>query len=77
MTNRETIDAIFRKLTDAPIGVSCTNQQVLAALGMMTYAIMAVAYKDPAARQSEADHFCNTLQACIEVDPARLARPLN
>jgi hypothetical protein len=77
MTNRETIDAVFRKLTDAPVGVDCTNNQVLAALGMMTYAIMAVAFKDPTARQNEADRFCNTLPACIDVDPVRLAPSLN
>ena len=66
------IDQIFHRLAQAPVGLDCTFDQVLGALGMMASAILAVGFSG-ADRQARADGFCAALQACL----AQLRRPLN
>ena len=69
MTNRDTIDAIFRALAIAPKEIDCTNHQVLSACGLLVAAIMRECFADPI---GEAQSFCGALMACV--DPALRAK---
>ena len=71
MNNRDMVDQLYVRLVNAPDGLDCSINQVLAALGMMASAIFAEGY-DQADRQDQAARFCRALQACV--DPARLAQ---
>jgi hypothetical protein len=75
MSNRDTINQLFRHLADAPLAVdNCSSMEVLTALGMMAQALMEVAFTDRAARRNEADRFCATLRRCIDQNIAREQR---
>jgi hypothetical protein len=57
------IDQIFRRLSQSPRGLDCSNAEVLAALGLLAATIMRVAYNDP---KSEAERFCRALKTCVD-----------
>jgi uncharacterized protein YejL (UPF0352 family) len=66
MTNRDAmIDQVYVRLVNAPDGLECSVNQVLAALGMMASAILREGFSDPAARQDRANWFCRLLQANV------------
>ena len=71
MSNR--VNEIFQRLAAAPSAVDdCTNNEVLAALGMMVSALLNRGF-DPSDRTDRANRFCAILQACV----AQPAQPLH
>jgi hypothetical protein len=63
------IDQVFRRLSQSPRGLDCSNAEVLAACGMLVTAILRVAFADPVA---EAQSFCGAVMTCV--DPALKAK---
>ena len=63
MTNRDMIDAIFKRLSQAPVGLDATNHQVLMAAGLLITGILRTAFADPV---KEAERFCTTLRTCVD-----------
>ena len=59
------VDQVFQRLAQAPVGLDCNNGEVLAALGLLVNAILAVSFSNPADRQDSANRFCRALmQSC-------------
>jgi hypothetical protein len=63
--NGDMVDQVYLALVNAPTGLECSINQVLAALGMMASGILSEGFTDPAVRQQRTDAFCKALQVCI------------
>ena len=71
-TNRDAmIDRVFERLANAPDGLDCSVNQVLAGCGMLISAILREGYSNPAA---EADRFCRALLLHINRSNGAIAR---
>jgi hypothetical protein len=71
MTDREMIDAIFERLSQAPVGLDATNHQVLMAAGLLITGILRTAFADPV---GEAEHFSQVLQLAVKTCRGAVAR---
>ena len=71
VSDREMVDAIFDRLSNAPTGLDCTNGQVLAAAGLLICGILRTGYVDPV---GEAEHFSQVLQLAVKKCHGAVAR---
>jgi hypothetical protein len=74
MSDRDMVNRVFARLAEAPTGLDCSINQVLAACGMLVTAILREGFSDPAARQNEADRFSRFLQRCVNPSHDAIAR---
>jgi len=69
MTELDTVDVLFHKLANAPLGMDVTNAEVLAGCAMLVSAILQLGgFADPVA---EANRFGQALATCVNNAIAR------
>jgi hypothetical protein len=71
MTDRDKIDAILERLSQAPVGLDASNYQVLMAAALLITGILRTAFADPVA---EAEHFSQVLQLAVKTCRGAVAR---
>ena len=71
MSNRDMIDQVFERLSQAPVGLDCSNHEVLMAAGLLITGILRTAFADPV---GEAEHFSQVLQLAVKTCRGAVAR---
>jgi hypothetical protein len=76
MTQRDTVDQIFRALVNAPTstGLTCRTSDVLSACGMLIAAILNNGYTNAAERQVALNCLCRALQHSVNRNQDTIVR---